>query len=347
ARSGLRRLPGPARRGGRRRAIRAIPDTRGGGLRLISAFVRHEARIERRSLRFRAFAAGYLLLGCAPAVAIHLRREHLDYVIGGATYASATSSVLPCLSALLAALLSLDGISRERGTGAWTTATLSGVTSAGYLLRRLAALLAILLPLTAIPVLFAAGMALFDGGGGLRDLSFEGLGPFVVPWLLHVVPLTVAASALALGLGTIGGNAVGSFLLALLVFGVVPAAGNAALNRFRMRFDSSLDGLDLRAASWTAQTLVASFRPSDDPWRWAFPLPETEAGFDWGTEGEQELAQGLLLWAAAGAALGVAALFVRRTRPDVRPQRIRPDHPLRNFLVSFGRLREQTTPDPK
>ncbi len=312
-------------------------------MRLTAAFIRHELRIERRSLRFRAFAVGYVLLGCVPAAAIHLLRERLDYVIGGATYASATLTLLPLLSVLLAALLSMDGISRERGTGAWTTATLSGVTNVGYLLRRFVALLALLLPLTAIPLLVAAGLAVADVGA----VAASNLAPFYGPWLLHVVPWTAAASALALGLGTIGGNAVGSFLLAALLFGVVPAAGNEALNRFGMRFDSPLTGLDLMPARWTVILLPASFKVQDDRWTWMFPLPETEAGFDLGTAAEQNLSEGLLFGASAAAALGIAVLFLRRTRPDVRPQRVRPEHPLRNFLVAFGRLREQYTPDPK
>lgn len=310
---------------------------------LTAAFVRHELRIERRSLRFRAFAAGYVLLGCGPAVAVHLRREHLSYVIGSATYASATLSFLPLLSVLLAALLSMDGIGRERGTGAWTTATLSGVTNAGYLLRRFVALLAVVLPLTSLPLLFSAGMAAADAG----SWATVDAGPFLWPWLLHVVPWTVAATALALGLGTIGAQAVGTFLLALVVFGVVPAVGNEVLNRFQMRFDPPLSGLDLVPARWTAILLAASFQSVEDRWRWTFPLPETEAGFDVGTAAEQLMAEGLLFGAAAVAALGVSVLFLRRTRPDVRPRAIRPDHPLRNFLVSFGRLREQYKPDPK
>jgi ABC-type transport system involved in multi-copper enzyme maturation permease subunit len=312
-------------------------------VRLLAAFIRHELRIERRSLRFRAFAVGYVLLGCVPAVTIHLRRERLDYAIGGATYASATLTLLPLLSVLLAALLSMDGISRERGTGAWTTATLSGVTNSGYLLRRWVALLALLLPLTAIPLLVAAGLAMADGGA----VAATNLAPFFGPWLLHVVPWTAAASALALGLGTIGGSAVGSFLLALLVFGVVPAVGNEILNRFRISFATSLIGLDVVPARWTLMLLATFFEDQEDKWRWTFPLPETEAGFDLRSAAEQNLAEGLLAASAASAALGLAVLFLRRTRPDVRPQRIRPDHPLRNFLISFGRLREQYTPDPK
>lgn len=309
-------------------------------MRLTAALAAHELRFQRRSLRFRSFAVGYLALGCLPAVLIHFRREHLEYMIGGATYASETLVPLPFLTALLAGLLSSDGVNRERSGGAWTTATLTGVSNAGYLVRRWLALLAVILPLTAVPPAVAAGLALADtGGGALIPASFFG------PWLLHVVPLAAAVSALALGLGTIGGNAVSTLLLTLLVFGVVPALGNEILDRFRLRFDPPLDWLAMRQAGSAAMRMRKAV-DAKDAWWWAFPLPDTEAGFDLGTAAEQELAEGLLLAAAAAAALGLAACFLRRTRPDVRPQRIRPDHPLRNFLVSFGRLREQYTPDP-
>jgi len=308
-------------------------------VRLAVALAAHEVRFQRRSLRFRSFAVGYLALGCLSPVLIHLRREHIGYLFGGSTYASETFVLLPFLTTILAGLLSLDGVNRERSGGAWTTATLSGVSNAGYLVRRWLALLAVILPLTAVPPAVAAGLALADTGSALVPAAFFG------PWLLHVVPLAMVVSALALGLGTIGGNAASTFVLVLLVLGVVPAVGNEILDRFRLRFDSPLHWLGMGEAGWTAARVRKSFGPQDR-WGWSYPLPDSEAGYDLGTAAEQELAEGLLLAAAAAASLGLAAFFLRRTRPDVRPQRIRPDHPLRNFLVSFGRLREQYKPDP-
>ena len=79
---------------------------------------------------------------------IHLRRAEPRFVIGGATYAFEVASVLPLLTAVFAFLLSLDGITREQGEGAWTTVTLCEVSNAGYLLRRWLALQAVILPLT-------------------------------------------------------------------------------------------------------------------------------------------------------------------------------------------------------
>lgn len=307
-------------------------------MRLTAAFIGHELRVERRSLRFRAFAIGYLILGSVPAALIHLRRGEIDFVIGAATYAAETLASLPLLSALLAGLLSLDGVSRERTGGAWTTTTLTGMTNAGYLLRRWAALLALVLPLTAAPLLIAGALAAADGHP-VQPAVFLG------PWLLRVVPLTAAVSALALGLGTIGGNAVSTFLLALLALGLLPAVGNRALEPYHRRFDPPLDWLDFRTATTAVSRIQKAF-DRKDPWHWAFPLPETEAGFDAGTGAEQELAGGLLLVSLAAAGLGLAVRYLRRTRPDVRPQRVPPDHPLRNFLTAVARLREQYTPDP-
>jgi hypothetical protein len=307
-------------------------------MRLTAALIGHELRFERRSLRFRAFSLGYLALGCLPALLIFLRRQNLEFFLGAATYAAETYAVLPFLTVLLAALLSLDGISRERNGGAWTTATLAGVSNAGYLLRRWIALLALILPLTALPPAAAAGLAYAGGSTTILPATFFG------PWLLHVLPLTAAVSALALGLGTISGNAPSTFILLILALVAVPAAGNAALDKLRLRFDSPLGWLDLDMASRFVSRVETSFR-SKDAYN-VYPSPATEAGFDAGTEAEQELAGGLLFTALAAAALGTATLYLRRTRPDVRPQRIRKDHPLRNFLVALGRLREQYTPDP-
>jgi len=307
-------------------------------VKLTAALIAHELRFQRRSLRCRAFVATYLVLGCLPPLLVYMRREGLDYFIGAATYAGETLGPLPLLTALLAGLLALDGINRERAGGAWTTATLAGVSNAGYLLRRWMALLALILPLSAVPPAVAALLAMAAGTTGIVPATFYG------PWLLHVAPLAVAVSALALGLGTIGGNAVSTFLLAILACGVLPEVGNRVLEVFRLRFESPLEWLDLRAARGAAVRPLEAL--GKDRWRWSFPLPATEAGFDFPSEGEQDLAQALLLAGLAAASLGGAVLYLRRTRPDVRPQRVRPDHPLRNFLISLGRLRVQYTPDP-
>src|SRR6185436_11757769 len=132
---GLRRLAGGARPGTR---------SRGGGclMRRTAAFVVHELRTQGRSLRFRVAAVAYVAAGSLPAALTYVRRSGDMFVIGGATYAKETMGLLPLLTGALAILLSLDGIGRERSSGAWTTLALTDLTNAGYLFRRWIALLA-------------------------------------------------------------------------------------------------------------------------------------------------------------------------------------------------------------
>ena len=237
-------------------------------MRLLAAFTAHELRTQGRSLRFRVIAALYAAAASGPAALTWVRREQSLSVIGSSTYAAESFEILPLLTAVAAFLLSLDAITREQDEGAWSTVSLTGMSSAGYLLRRWLSLQALLLPLTAVPVAVAAGLAVAANG---PDVIYPSA--FAVPWLLHVVPVALTFSALAVAVGTIAGGAINAFLLATFVLLAVPMLLNSLL--------------------------------------------------------------------------GLAARYLRRTRPDVRPWRIRPDHPLRTFLLILARLRERYTPDPR
>lgn len=307
-------------------------------MRRTAAFVSHEIRTQARSLRFRTAAGLYLAAGTAPAALIHVLRPSLGYVAGGASYAFEVWNVVPLLTAAFAFLLSLDGITREQGEGAWTTVTLCEVSNAGYVLRRWLALQAVFLPLSAVPFLAAAGIALADGATHLDPWAFAG------PWLLQVAPLAMAMSALGLGVGTIGGGPLNALpILGLLVLS--PALVNQALHPFSMRLTSPMEWFGLRYAAWSLNRATAAMS-GQERWGWLFPIPASEAGFDVRTMGEQQLAAGALLFAMAAVCLGASTLYLRRTRPDVRPRRIPPGHQLRSFLRSWGRLRERYTPDP-
>ena len=309
-------------------------------MRLTAAFIAHELRTQARSLRFRTAAVLYVLAGSFPAAAIHLRLPALEYAVGGTTYAAEVANVLPLLTAVFAFLLSLDGVTREQGEGAWTTVTLCEVSNAGYLLRRWLALQALLLPLTALPLAVAAGIAVADGAVPLHPWAFAG------PWLLHAVPLALAASALGLGIGTIGGGALNALPLLAIVLALTPLLANRLLHLFRLRFVSPLLWVGFPEAMWTLTRMVQSLTGQENRYGWIFPIPSSEAGFDARVIGEQHLAQGAFLAALAVLALGVAAVYLRRTRPDVRPMRVRPDHPVRGFLLVYGKLRERYKPDP-
>ena len=311
-------------------------------MRLTTAFAAHEARTQLRSLRFRVLAAAYVAAGAAPAGLILARHQELQVTIGGATYASEVFAVLPLLTAIVALLISLDAVTREQDEGAWSTVSLTGASSAGYLLRRWLALQAVLVPLTAVPVLAAAVAAVVGcGPGGVQAA------PFLGPWLLQVVPIALAFSALGLGAGTIAGGAINSFLLVGMVFWLIPFLLNEVLLRFGIRFIGPISWLRIGAFGSVVQRMAAVYKGEDSPWASAFPLEVSESPWDGWVAAEQLLALAALPVALAIAALGVAVRHLRRTRPDVRPWRIRPDHPLRTFLTSVARLRERYTPDPR
>lgn len=310
-------------------------------MRLTLAFLAHELRTQRRSLRYRVATGAYLFLGCLPAALVHVRRSG-SFFIGPASYAWETFAVLPLLTALFAALVALDGIHREKEDGAWSTLSVAGMSNAGYVLRRWLALQTVILPWTAVPPFVAAAVAAADRGAALLDpLVFAG------PWLLHVLPLALAVSTLSFALGTIGGGAVNAVLLQLGIGSLLQLALGRALFRFGYRLGSPFGWLDVDTFNSAADRIATVIKPPRDDYFPLFPTPASETGIDLRVLAEQHLAEGAFLLGLAALALGAAVLFLGRSRPDVRPWRIRPDHPLRTYLKLIARARQSSRPDPR
>lgn len=307
-------------------------------MRMTAAFLAYELRTQLRSLRFRAFAAAYVGLCSLPAILIYVQRGQYQQIIGAAAFAYETLTVAPLLTGVFAVLLSLDGITREQGGGAWTTVTLTGLTNTGYLLRRWLALEILILPLTALPIAAAAGLALASGFEIPTPAVFWG------PWLLRILPLAFLGSTLGLALGTLGGGGMSAFVVAGVTMLLLPQLANAGLAPFGYRLSPFTGWLSTRNANFMVQRVLMAFDSEEG--RMLFPHPACEAGFDVASAAEQSLGDGAVQAALAIAALGLSAAWLRRTRPDIRPRTIRPDHPLRSFLAVLGRLRERFVPDP-
>lgn len=308
-------------------------------MRLVAAFAVHEWRTQWRSLRFRVLALVYLLVGSAPAVLVYMRRLETNSVVGGATYASESLGMMPLLTAILALVIALDGMTREQDEGAWSTVGLAGMSSAGYLLRRWLAFQAVLVPLTVVPVL-AATVAAVAGAGGISP------GPLLGPWLMMVVPIAMVFSGLGLSLGTIAGGTLNAFLLGGVVLGLVPALINALLGYLQIRLGSPLEWVQIPSFASAVPRMVTAFQSGNPWWAYAFPIEMSESPYDLGVAAEQYLTLAAMPVALAAAAMGMAVRHLRRTRPDVRPLRVPPKHPLRTFLGSLARMRERFTPDP-
>jgi len=310
-------------------------------MRRTAAFILHELRTQGRSLRFRVAVGAFVITGSVPATLTYLRRSGDFFRIGGATYAGETMTVLPLLTGILALLLSLDGIGRERSSGAWTTLGLTDLTNAGYLVRRWLALQVIVLPLSAVPLLVTAGLVAAGGYPSPAPAVFW------APWLLHVLPLAALGITVGLSLGTLGGSGMGTFVTGAVFLAGLPWVLNGALAPLGYRFQGPATWLDRQSALLTVSRIARVYGSLDDEGRfWLFPIPASEAGFDLATRIEQSLADSLLLGLIAALAFGGAIARLRRTRPDLPPWTVRPDHPLRSFLQLFGRLRDAVLPDP-
>ncbi|HVT04658.1 MAG TPA: ABC transporter permease subunit [Thermoanaerobaculia bacterium] len=303
-------------------------------MRLFRAFVAHELRTQLRSRRFQLIAAVYVLVVSAVPVVMALSRSRTGIRLGAGNYAAATFLFAPLLTALVAALLSVDGINRERDEGSLSIVAIAPLSNAGYILRRWGAMNVVLLPLSLAPVLVAFTTSNL-AGAPVRDLSL-----FLWPWLIQVVPLCLAATAFAIGLGTITGRTIVAGMAAVLIFALFDSFGNDILGYFGHRIDGIGEWLNLYprsmgfVASLFNQNLYLGLPPgSDAPYDPGFALgsliPRAATGF------------GL---AALFGGLGCA--FLRRTRADLHPWRVSEKNQLRTYIGIANRIRENYSPDP-
>jgi len=298
---------------------------------MIGVFVAHEIVTQRRSGRFRALAFLYVALAILPAAAVFAISARAKIVIGSATYAAVTAAVQPLLTALLAAALAIDALTRERDEGSFAVLAVAPLSSAGYLLRRWLAVVAVCLPLTLLPPLLAAALA------ARAQHAAPLISAFAATWLLDVVPPLLVVSALAIALGTIAGRTVVAIVFAalLLTFGLGMA--NDLLAYRHHHFDGPAELFGMRPMQW--RELAWALRG----W-WSPPLP-SEAAHPLTAHARNALPRAATGVALAALTLGIAARYLRRTRRDLRPWRIPADHRFRSFLRLFNGVREEYAPD--
>ncbi len=300
-------------------------------MKVLAAFISHEVTTQVRSARFKILALAYVVLASAPAVAIYLASRKLGYVLDGGAYAWALRLLQPTLTALFATVLAVDAIIREREEGSFSVISLAPLSASGYVFRRWIALLAIAVPITILPALIGGGLVAH------AERSMPSVAPLAWEWLLHVVPPLLVMSALMLALGTITGRTI----LAILAFGAAMTFGLGFLQdglsyaHRHLEGPGDLIGFDpmiLQRMVWTVRG-----------W-WHFD-PPTAAGYPIEEELDVLLPRSALIVAFTIFFLCIAPAFLRRTRPDIKPWRIRDDHPLRTMLRGLNRIRENYRPD--
>lgn len=298
-------------------------------MKLFAAFLAHEARVQMRSGRFRLLAVVYTLVCTAPALIPVVLAGRATYVVGASMYASMLSFLQPVTTTIVAAVLSIDAISREQQENSFRVISLAPMSSSSYTLNRWLSVVTILVPLTALPAALTAALS-YGMTGRVHD-------SLLWNWLLRIVPLAITYSAFAFALGTITARTILAAIagVALLTFGV--GIANDILAHWHRQLGDVYGG-------------VIPDRGVIDSFVWALrgwgapPLP-TEAPFDIAAALDEFTARNALIAGLAAILLGATPLMLRRTRRDVRPRPVRDDHSLRTFLKSLNRFRDDFTPD--
>jgi hypothetical protein len=298
-------------------------------MKLFLAFLAHEWKMQLRSGRFRLLAVVYTIITLAPTIVPIVLSGRASYVLGSSMYAAMIDLLQPLTTAILAAILSIDAISREQQENSFRVISLAPMSSSGYALRRWTSVVTIVVSLTLVPPAIGAAISYGFAGAVHDSLAWN--------WLLHVLPIAVIYSAFAFALGTMTARTILAAIVgaALLTFGL--AIANDILARFHRQLGAVFGG-------------VMPNRGKMDAFIWAFrgwgaaPLP-TEAPFDVATALDELAPRDALIAGIAAMLLGIAPLILRRTRRDIRPWRIPPDHKLRTFLKAINRFRDDFTPD--
>jgi hypothetical protein len=288
----------------------------------------------------------YAALGTLPAIVSTVNARRVPYFLGGAAWAAEAMVYLPLLTFALVLPLAAEAAVRERADGSWLVLSVNPLSSAGYLLRRWVAVLPIVVPLTALPLLLAAVLAVVSGAPVAP-------GHFVWPWLLTVVPVAVASSAIGFGAATIMGGLVGGLAFAAVSWAILAALVGRALFPWRLALAGPGEWLGIENLSLQLQRLSLSIVPRASAAATPglveglpiVPLSTSDAPVDAAVLWRESLHAGAPTLAFGALLLVIAVFYLRRTVPDVSPRRTTSGQSLRTFSRHFHGLRERYTPD--
>jgi ABC-type transport system involved in multi-copper enzyme maturation permease subunit len=296
---------------------------------MFRVFLRHEIAMQIRSARFHGMSLAYLLISTVPAFAEFMMSRGSDQLISSATFGASMDAIQPLATMILAAAIAVDAVARERDENSLAVVAIARISATGYVLRRWLAVLVLLIPVTLLPRMIAIGLAA-RAIDGIPDSASILLG-----WAMHVLPLLVVATALAQALGTITNRAVLALLFGFGLFTFGLGIANDLLAHVHRRFDGpeALFGFEkIQLLIWNLEGYGGRRIVS-------------EAGYPLAREFEELRIQIASFLAISAIFLGLSCAYLRRTRRDVRPWRIGANHPLRTFLRTVNRIREEYTPD--
>lgn len=298
---------------------------------LLRTFVAHEAATQLRSTRFRVMSTVYVIACSVPVALVFVLARRATFAIGSTTYATLLDGFQPLFTTLFAAILAVDAITREREEGSFPVVSLAPISAAGYLLRRWLSVVLVALPVTLLPRLVAMALAAFRLKQTPVFLAF-GAG-----WLLYVLPILAMVSAFAIALGTIHGNSIVALVVGMMLLTAGLGMANDVFARWHRNFDPpvwliSQNPRLLTEIRWSIQGFYEPHLPTEA----GYPLTERARSF---------IPRAAMFFGLTAALLGLATIYLRRTRRDVRPIAVRNDHQLRSFIRLFNRLRDTYSPD--
>lgn len=307
-------------------------------MRLSLAMLGNEARLQARTLRFRAGVAVYWALCFAPPAVLFLaQRADRTVAFGAATYVGHLLEVQPSLTVLLAVLLAGPRSSAGAAEALRLVLASAPMSNAGFVFRRWLAVGILMTATAGLPLLVALITAFAGGARGFDAFST------LAPWLLEVTLVGLAAAAGWMGLVMVTGSELAALVLGLLVTKLTLVGLNQALFSWHLTLDggSGIFGWQ-RAQAWLT-TAEAFLLP-----RFELPLSRfavSEAPID-----PRAVIEGWLPRAALGLAvsfffLSLATAFVGRVKADLPPRPVPQDHPLRSTWKLFLRLRERYARD--
>ncbi|MEM7586428.1 MAG: ABC transporter permease [Acidobacteriota bacterium] len=302
-------------------------------MRLLGAMFRYELALQRRSPRFRLAVLAYVGLGSVPAGLLYfILRHHTSETLGANSYLAQTLQVQPYLTALLTVMIAGNRSSVAALTEMWSVLSSAALSNTGFVVRRWLALLMLILPFTLLPLLVSLAFAVAAGHTSIDPVTWIG------SWAIRILPLAAALSAYWLAFVTITG---GELAALITTFAILPMLISVA-NQFLLRYHLTVSGYSSWFGYWDLfmwiRWTLASWGDAERH-RYAPGFAATAAPFDLAMAGSW-LIGGVLLCGFAGLGLGLATAFVRRTRRDLRPRPVPPNHQLRTFLHKLNRQRE-------
>ena len=298
---------------------------------LLAAF-RWELRFQLRALRTRAVMVAYVLLCSVPGVMIVVLDK--QPIFGAPAFFSFHIFFQPFLTVLVAAVLAgyrSDAASQHL---MWSVLGSARISSGHYLLGRWLAMASLTVSISIFPMLISTGLCAATG----RPLPDPQA--WFHTWLLLVVPLAIFVTAAWLGAVTITGSEIAAIALLWIGGGAVLLGANEILARFGLFLDPHSEWLlfDLFAIG-RQQFAVFFYNPA-----YLELLAATEGAWDGRAAFEMWWPTAVPWMVASFGLLTCAVFWVARTRRDIRPRPVRPDHPLRTYLPMLHRLRQRIVP---